>query len=658
MASSNGNFPDVRSLRSVKSSQTLKVANQGLKLGSKGAASPTLSVNLGNTIGDTSLLPTGNDDSQYEDNSGGSLPRILSIGNLSVMDNSLRSLSSAKRYGTASNSISREITRDTATSGPAPIIQNDADVYGTNTPLNTTPFDRNTDVGGAPENLIDMLAESIYSYAPSMINGKSAGAKRPYVSNEIPNVFSVTERDVIDQDSNSALNKQDKNFLIISYAGKPIYAMHGRDEQVVSFSGIINTIVSYFQVNNEDSIKTITSTNTGQKFAFLNKDPIILMAYSTRGETTSELLDQLDFLYSYLLSSVTERQLHKLFSRRSNFDLRTFLEHTDFENLNDLCLQITNRLYPDLLLNALQSNPLRKSVRAKIHDAILNQLSGDSDLIPRGTLLYGLLLSTRQSKLTAVVRPRGHTLHTTDLQLLFCLVRRHMESGSASKEFWIPVCFPKFNSTGFLYAYIRFLSPEDKSAMVLISAQKDAFFKLKLFGDRLWERLVSDKLTTYIVPRGGGSARCGFRVRDIPAPLVHHFVYKSRRFVQYVMPEVDYNVSGNNPFLDESESSGDPEGVVEYQRKLQSYYQQLHDSVVYDDGDPINKSMLSFVKWSCHGASVEVVGLAWVTPQFELYLLCNDGVRGKEVALRSARRVVSWCRKHEARLFIHDGAVF
>ncbi|CAI4039158.1 hypothetical protein SMKI_07G1290 [Saccharomyces mikatae IFO 1815] len=513
------------------------------------------------------------------------------------------------------------------------------------------------------------LAESIYSMETSVRGSEIK--RRPYVSNEIPNVFKFSKLNINSEPSGNQVSC-DKNFLIFTSAGKPIYSMHGKDEQIMSYTGLVNTVISYFQVNGPSELKTISTLTSGKRLTFLDKSPILLMAQSERGESSNELLNQLDFLYSYILSSLSERQLLRLFSKRENFDLRNYLETTDFENLNEICSLICNRMFPDLLLNSLQCLPFRHSSRLKLQNVILQQLEKRQD-IPRGTLLYGLIIAP-QNRLCCVLRPRGHTLHTTDLHLLFCLISHQFQNLDETQELWVPICFPKFNSSGFLYCYIKFLPNDtqsnEKSALVLISAEKDAFFSLKSFSDELIIKLENEGLLKKI------NASKGFKLSDIPAPMVHHFIYKSKQNVQYVMPHFEVN----------SKISLESSQRLEYELKLKTYYQQLHSTVVRDNGNILSRSILNFVKWSSKDSkdqtvdetrlnfseldeyiignssfeqeSVNMLGMAWVTPKFELYLIGNNGVVDKKVLFKSARKVATWCQKHESRLFISDGAVF
>lgn len=542
------------------------------------------------------------------------------------------------------------------------------------------------------ETLTDLLSESFYSYTPSVCGMGKCGPS--VVSNELPNIFNKSE-------TSHSVNEQrlisfNKNFFIISDAGKPIFTMHTDDKKIIPLAGIINTIVNYFQVNQQAKIKMIHFRNTGQKFVFLNKEHIIIMIHSNLGESFKMLQDQCYFLYSYLISTLTSKSLERLFRNRSNFDLGTFLAQSDIENLNSICHLLSNNFYPDIFLNALQSNPIEKRIRNKIHKEILQELHENRDIIPRGTLLYGFLLIGEDTKMAAVIRPQGHTLYTHDIQLLFCLVRRHLHLNTMDRELWIPICFPKFNSSGFLYSYIKILSLKNKSVMVLLSAQKDAFFKLKLFGDRLLTRLGRDSHIAKIIISDNPCT--GFSIKDIPAPLIHHFIFKSTKNAQYIMPTMEYNIKYQDvikntvSYNDESENNQKYLGnqqkddiysmengidVLNYQIKLQRYYMELHNSVMSEDGSKLqSRSVINFIQWdgitsknissyddvdnpqSVNNGRIHIMGMVWCTPHFELYLISNNGVSDKGAISSSAKNILRWCQKYEQCLFIQNGAIF
>jgi vacuolar fusion protein MON1 len=82
------------------------------------------------------------------------------------------------------------------------------------------------------------------------------------------------------------------------------------------------------------------------------------------------------------------------------------------------------------------------------------------------------------------------------MQLLFSMVF-NSTSFLNGNEHWIPLCLPKFNPKGFLHAYIW---AEDSVAVILISADKNAFFNMRQVKEKvlseltraqLWDRVLS-----------------------------------------------------------------------------------------------------------------------------------------------------------------------
>ncbi|SCU99567.1 LANO_0F02366g1_1 [Lachancea nothofagi CBS 11611] len=532
------------------------------------------------------------------------------------------------------------------------------------------------------------------------------------VSNEIPSIF----ESVVAGGSMAPL-PQEKQFFILSSAGKPVYSMHGQDELVMGLMGIVHTVISYFKVHNTKmhSIVNSCGNHVKQKFVFLDKTPIILMAMSSREESVNDLLQQLDFLYSYLICTLSRRQLTRLFSKRDNFDLRHFLTNTDFQNLNHICDSISNGFNPDFLLGALRCLTLRKSTRQTLHSIMLAQVQHPDVAAQRNTILYGLIVAPG-GQLCSVLRPRGHTLHTTDLHLLFSLIFNQFQGLQDDQELWLPICFPKFNSSGFLHCYIRLLAHENpqkkskktpspealeasvdaqhegahklvssKPALVLISAQKESFFALKKIGQGIVSELHNKNLLEQIE----AASTLGFTMADIPAKFVHHFIYKSKKHVQYIMPRLDdldlYNMSASDDARstfsanDENASvENDPDPINNgtsdakvrqkaYLYKLMRYYTHIRNNAMDESGSAFNRSTLTFVQWSNdgmrlndlpQGEEVDTLCLAWLTPNFELFLICNNGVSDRNTILKSAKNIVDWCRKNEDRLFVKNGAVF
>lgn len=210
------------------------------------------------------------------------------------------------------------------------------------------------------------------------------------------------------------------------------------------------------------------------------------------------------------------------------------------------------------------------------------------------------------------------------------------------------------------------MNPGDKSSskflghppvLVAISGQKDAFFKMKSYCDELMviltrnNEIIRELRTSILQP---------YSITDIPAPLVHHFIFKSSKHIQFTMPQL-------------STSASEPEQRALYERKLKFYYKSLQNSIAQEIASQSNKSLVNFVQWSEPAKSnseettdhdsfieepVNMLGMVWCSPRFELLLLFNNGIVTRKQALSSARRIVRWCVSNESSLFINEGATF
>ena len=284
-----------------------------------------------------------------------------------------------------------------------------------------------------------------------------------------------------------------KHFLILSSAGKPIYSRHGDDQLVTNYIGLVQTIISFYQSTN-DTLRGFTAG--GVRFVVMSKGPLNLVAITRLPESDSQLRTQLEALYMQILSTLTLPSMERMFAARANYDLRRPLQGTD--TLLSALADGFTRGSPSTLLSALECLKLPKSLRATINNTMLKTRSEN--------LLYGLIVAS--GKLVSVVRPKKHSLHPGDLQLIFNML---FEAGSVKAgggENWIPLCLPGFNNTGYLYMYVSFLNldhpaeqmderPQSRSgadgevAVLLISAAKEGFFEMRGMRDELVQVCVS-----------------------------------------------------------------------------------------------------------------------------------------------------------------------
>lgn len=362
----------------------------------------------------------------------------------------------------------------------------------------------------------------------------------------------------------------------------------------------------------------------------ISQGPLYLVAISKLGESDTQLRVQLEALYMQILSTLTLPTLTKLFSMRASTDLRRPLQGT--EPLLSALADTFTRGSPPTLLSALECLTIKKSHRQVINDTLLRTRCD--------SLLYGLIVAS--GRLVSVVRPRKHSLHPGDLQLIFNMLFEARGVKAGGGENWIPLCLPGFNKNGYLYMYVSFVSASDENegddrnddgkqdeiAILLISANKESFYDLRSMRDSVVDELNKNGSMAIIksaVRRGRPTA-----TDIIPGTVLRHFLYKSRSNVQFAMPSYE-------PYFT----------TLLARRRLLSLYHTLHANV---------HAKNAHLKVQ-HCISRESISLAWVAPLFELYCVAGPHA-SRNVLAQSANKVVQWARREEERIFIIGGAVF
>ncbi|PYH91974.1 SAND protein [Aspergillus ellipticus CBS 707.79] len=418
-----------------------------------------------------------------------------------------------------------------------------------------------------------------------------------------------------------------KHYVILSAAGKPIWTRHGDGGLISTYVGVIQTIISFYE-NSKDHLRSFSAGDT--KFVIVTRGPLYLVAISRFLESDTQLKLQLEALYMQILSTLTLPSLTHLFSVRPSTDLKRPLQGS--ETLLSTLADSFTKGSPSTLLSALECLKIRKSHRQTINNTLMKTRVS--------SLLYGLVVAG--GRLVSVVRPKKHSLHPGDLQLLFNMVFEAEAVKAGGGESWIPVCLPGFNSSGYLYMYVSFLdlredassaaddstTKEESVAIVFISANKESFFELQEMRDEFVEQMEKNgslRIIKDAVDKGRPKT-----TDIIPGTVLHHFLYKSRANVQFTQSAYDPDFSS-----------------ISRRRRLMSTYNNLHASI---------HAKHTHVKVH-HCVSQSSSSFAWVTPIFEFY--CVAGANANRNALaQSASKIIEWVQKEEERLFIIGGAAF
>lgn len=429
-----------------------------------------------------------------------------------------------------------------------------------------------------------------------------------------------------------------KHFFILTAAGKPVYSRHGEEGPLSDYMGVLQTIISFF-AQNDDPLYSFVAGRW--KFSIVSNGPIYLVAASCAShESEFQLRIQLDALYTQILSTLTLTQVQTVFSRREGFDLRRLLGGTEvfLDGLAD-SMTLGN---PSVLFGSIECVKIRKHQREAITSIFLKNRAK--------SLLYGLMIAIDPvlsadspdwgcGRLISVIRPKRHSLHPPDLQLVFSML-----SASATfrdvigSEHWTPLCLPKFNAEGFLYAYISCFNKN--TAVILLSPDKSAFFEMKECKEKFLEECEKKgvlkpvyealELGRPAVPQILSSVTTRSNLSTY-IPYILHFLYKSKPLVQFFTPAM--------PNKDKCS-----------RRQVMAAYSKLYDQV-----HGKSQGHVKYVEVRVSGGNW---GLAWIAKGWELYLVVEGPKKDWRDGIgKVAAEIVKWASSQEERIFVVGGGV-
>ena len=244
--------------------------------------------------------------------------------------------------------------------------------------------------------------------------------------------------------------------LIMSQAGKPIFSTSGDAESLAKMCGLIQAIrISVMDPkSNLGDIQMLKTTRNDM--VFMSVGSLTLVAISDSQSTIAHLKLQLEYMYSHIIFTMTN-QVQAVFAQSPGYDL----------DISDSAFQ---HVFNDVSVTAPQ-NCLTGGAQvvgpfsAKLRENCSNILHTVGKKTPN--TVFALLLVG--NKILTIVQPsyRPHQLKSSDLQLIIQFV--HHQPGVLTSELWFPVCLPRFNASGFLYAYTKCFDKTKKLSLVLIS---------------------------------------------------------------------------------------------------------------------------------------------------------------------------------------------
>lgn len=257
------------------------------------------------------------------------------------------------------------------------------------------------------------------------------------------------------------------NIILISDSGKPIFALLGATDEIARLCGLFQALRTSILHSQGIGLGDIQSLRTSTMLiVFMTVQALTLVAISmncsngTVLETEAFLKLQLEYAYIHVLSSLTD-QVHVMLHRNPSLDLASVMGAATEGALKATLNKINKNPAPFLTGGVQPFFPMASTVREKTSRVLQSVGDSTKDTVFALLLVHDELVSLVQSSY------RPHQLRVSDLHVLVGILTR--QHGIYADELWIPIGFPRLNSSGFLYCYTNCFDAETKTLLVLVS---------------------------------------------------------------------------------------------------------------------------------------------------------------------------------------------
>jgi SAM-dependent methyltransferase len=266
-------------------------------------------------------------------------------------------------------------------------------------------------------------------------------------------------------------NTNTPNVVIISEAGKPIFT---RFPIKVKFGLLVQALRTSINRNNSLRLGEMQCLESNKKIiTFMTVGSITLMSICDRSEYDGcgnafvFARYRLEYVYAQLIMTLTD-QVQTMFQSNPSLDLQsTMISNSKLLRgmLDDMdAADSTNKAAPYMVAAVSSLFPFSFKIRHRVSKA-LQSVAGR----PENNAAFALLVAG--DKLISIVQPPYpllHQLKTSDIHLILQFVAK--QPGLTSSELWMPICLPRFNSSGFLYAYGKCVDDISKLTIIILSS--------------------------------------------------------------------------------------------------------------------------------------------------------------------------------------------
>ncbi|KAL7679071.1 putative vacuolar fusion protein Mon1 [Plasmopara halstedii] len=266
--------------------------------------------------------------------------------------------------------------------------------------------------------------------------------------------------------------------VVCSTSGKPVFRhkvssskfiSEDDDSSTSSFASSLQGLLSFVSCTQNEELLEIEAA--GCRCVFRSSDSLTfaVIVHEETAACNNEvpaiasrcLQHLLQLLHNQILFVLSDRGLDVL-RRQSGYDLRLLLNGTErvTRSLIELWATIPTLRFTDCGASFVRLKPERRRdiIQALEHD--------ENAATP--SMICGLLLA--QKRIVAIAQPKKKQFNMLVDDLLLLINFVYHTPSLASSETWTPICLTNFNPSGFLYAYMVFLTSD--VCLLLLSSQQ------------------------------------------------------------------------------------------------------------------------------------------------------------------------------------------
>ncbi|KAG6584760.1 uncharacterized protein IUM83_07949 [Phytophthora cinnamomi] len=349
--------------------------------------------------------------------------------------------------------------------------------------------------------------------------------------------------------------------LVCSTSGKPVFRHkvstssdnrppeEDDDSSTSSFASSLQGLLSFVACTQHEELLELRAADC--RCVFRSSDSLTFAAIERsvhedtggvhNGETpsvASECLQHLlRLLQHQILFVLSDRGLDVL-RRQPGYDLRELLSGTErvTRSLTELWASTPSVRFKDCGVPFVRLKPeRRREVARALEFEAPRENTTTTTTTTTTTMICGLLLA--KEKVVAVAQPnkKQFSMLVDDLLLLINFVY-HTPSLEKS-ETWTPICLSNFNASGFLYAYVVFLTSD--VCLLLLSSQQspEQFPHFQAKKDFVKQRL--EEIGAMEAIDASVKNHSEWRPHS-DLPLLHHFVYKNELTGECAEPDLSF----------------------------------------------------------------------------------------------------------------------